>query len=135
MKYVFCVLALLIFGTGCGPKGPIITDCISNPKANNFICYNEKQQKKVSFAPSAVDNWIFVSAADEQSFLNACAKKQGGVKISVCVFAAATLNFACFNEVTGQSFGMTFQQSENWIGVSPVDEQLILEFCQSLASS
>ena len=123
-------ICISFFLAGCA-SGPIVTTCVSNPKANNFICKNPNWKTSINFKPSAVDNWIFLSAADENSALTACSNRTNA-SVSPCVFSASTLNFACFSEVSGKPFGLTYAQSENWIGVSAIDEQILLQYCASL---
>lgn len=127
MRLISFISFLLL--AGCG--GLQVTDCISNPKANNFICYNGKNGKHLNMTPQQVDGFIFLSPADEGSMLTAC-QNRTTAKVNVCVFSASTLSFACFNEVSNLSGGMSFAQSENWIGVSAVDESLLLNYCFGL---
>lgn len=127
MKSLLQCFTLALFGMGCA-SGPLVTVCISNPVSQNFICHNQAQKKNITMKPAQVDGWIFMSAADESSFLNACKNKQTA-KVNVCVFSASTLNYACFNEVSNNADGMTYAQSNNWIGLSAVDTQIVLNFC------
>lgn len=117
--------------SACGPKGPIVTICDSNPKENNFICKNPNWKTSLNMSLTQVDGWIFLSAADEGSELTACINRTSA-KVNVCVFSSQAMAFSCFNETNGLSSGLSFANSENMVGISSVDEQILLTYCESL---
>lgn len=133
MPLLRCLTSLFILGflSSCGAKGPIVTDCVSNPRAQNFLCVNQGNNRKLIQSPAQVDNWVFFSAADVNLFLNSCVNRLGGVKVNPCIFSSVSLSYACINSTTGQGFGMKFEDSENWIGFSSVDLNLLLDYCAS----
>lgn len=126
----FLALLMTLF-IGCGAKGPAITDCTPRAANFDFKCFNEANGKASNVPASKLDNWIFVSAADERSILTACQKKMGWPKIKVCSFSAAQMKYVCFDEVSQSTSIVLFANSEGMIGVSPVDEQILLEFCST----
>lgn len=122
--------SLLLFSfLGCGHNGPLVTDCTPRPKNLDFLCKNESSGKELNMPPLAVDNWIFVSAADQLSMIKACSNKTGWPKMNVCSFSAAAMGYICWNEVTQKADTILFADSDGMIGVSPVDEQILLTFC------
>lgn len=130
MKKLKLIFLLLL--SACGNNGPLVTSCISNPKENNFNCYSEAAKKNLVKTIPDVDNWVFVSSADELSFLNSCAAHQGYVKVNVCIFNAGEIAFHCYDEVKNEADGMTFRQSQNYVGLSGEDEEALLNYCASL---
>ncbi len=137
MKCNLLHFALALAIAGCGTKGPAITDCTPNPAKTNFKCFNQANGVESFVLPQKVDNWIFVSAADERSIQTACANSTGWPKVNVCSFDAKQMHYICFNEVDGKTSKVLFVDSEKsgFIGVSPVDEQILLEFCEARAQA
>lgn len=128
-----CLFLLFCFSlSGCGPKGPEITACTPQVSVQNFSCYNEANGKASVVIPKLVDNWIFTSASDDRSIQTACINGTGWPQITVCSFSASLMQYVCYSEVSKTSFTLSFSNSNGWIGVSAVDEQILLEFCESL---
>lgn len=130
---VVAVVVLIIYG--CGPKGPSVTVCTPRAADQKFVCYNQNNKKQSIATPVSVDNWLFVSAADERSILTACQKSTGWPKVKVCSFSAGEMKFVCFNDLDGTMSSIAFQDANGFIGVSSVDMQILLEFCEARAAA
>lgn len=133
MKYVKHVLILLLFITGCNDSGVIVTSCTPRVKEKDLSCYNEAAKMASIVPPSSADNWIFVSAADNRSIQVACMNSNAWPKVTVCSLSAKIMQLVCYNEITQKTSVINFEDADGMIGYSPVDEQIILEFCASRA--
>lgn len=134
MRGPICLLSLSFAFTACA-NGPLITDCTTRPTTNDFKCENKSTNTISIGQPKDIDNWIFTSASDQNSIENACMNSNGWPKIIVCSFSASEMVFGCFNEITKQTTIITFANSNGLIGVSAIDEQILLNFCAKRAES
>lgn len=131
---VFLTLQMTLFMAACA-NGPKITDCTPRIPTKDFKCFNRANNKASIVAASKLESWICTDAADELSIQKACDSSNNWPKINVCSFDPIQMHYICFSEVTNITSTVLFLDSNGFICVSPVDEQILLEYCEERAQA
>lgn len=114
------ILSLACSLLGCGPK---ITACLSDPVLKGFQCYNEKTHSASFVLYEKTANYVATPALDYQHFI-ACQAKE----ITICISDPSSMGFSCHDERTHSSFFLTYIETENFIGMPPLDYDELLLF-------
>lgn len=54
-----------------------------------------------------------------------------GPKVTVCVLDPVNQNLQCFDSKTGKSSVLLLKDAENYVCLSPSDEQAVLNYCKN----
>lgn len=123
------IFGLFLLQVGCGPKGPTLTDCVSDPKNNQLRCFDYSKHQFVQKTPKDIDGWVCLNPVDEKNLLMACAGKANGPLVNLCIYDFPSNEMACFDEKAQTSSHIPFANTENYVCVSGSDYQQLLTYC------
>lgn len=129
MRRLWLAIPLLYSLTACGAHGPAVVTCISDPKDNQFRCYDYLQGKNIIKTLQQADGYICLSPVDEKNLLMSCAGKTNGPLVNLCIYDFGSDQMDCFNQLQNQANHIPFANSENDVCVSASDYQAILTYC------